>query len=276
MKSAACGRVHRSEFSKPFMKIKSTQLIMKTSILMVVLATMAVFCACAQETPNGPGQANSRYGSNSKQVPSSLIREKISLNSADMKQEQEQKKSGTSAGENQKPLETITLGAGCFWCVEAVYQRIKGVEKWTSGYMGGRTKNPTYKEVCTGFTGHAEVVQLEFDPTVITLDQILDIFWIAHDPTTLNRQGADVGTQYRSVIFYHTAEQKDKAMASRIKANTSGIYRKPIVTEISPASTFYPAEGYHQNYFNQNSNAGYCQVVIWPKLKKLGLPFKKD
>ncbi len=165
--------------------------------------------------------------------------------------------------------EVATLGAGCFWCTEAVIQRVEGVLTSTSGYMGGHTENPTYKDICTGTTGHAEVIQVEFDPSVISFAEVLDIFWQLHDPTTLNRQGADVGTQYRSAIFYHSEEQK--TIAEKSKAAAAPKFEDPIVTEISPASTFYKAEDYHQDYYNQNKFAGYCRVVISPKLKKLNL-----
>ena len=219
--------------------------------------------ACAQESST-TGDKSKKTGS----LPGDIIKEKITLEKSDMKE--------AETGQPGKNLEKVTIGGGCFWCVEAVFQRIKGIEKWTSGYMGGATKNPTYKEVCSGFTGHAEVVQLEFDPDVITFDQVLEVFWRAHDPTTLNRQGADRGTQYRSVIFYHSEEQKQKSLASKAKAEEEKLYNDPIVTEISPAVEFYPAEKYHQNYFNQNTSQGYCQFVIWPKLKKLGLPLRSD
>ena len=169
---------------------------------------------------------------------------------------------------------SITLGGGCFWCVEAVYQRIEGITKVTSGYMGGTVPNPTYKQINTGRTGHAEVVKVEFDPAKITLEKVLAVFWKAHDPTTLNRQGADIGTQYRSAIFYHNDADKTVAEKSMQAAGRSGEFRSPIVTEITPAATFYKAEGYHQNYFNLNANAPYCRAVIWPKLRKLGLKFK--
>jgi peptide-methionine (S)-S-oxide reductase len=169
----------------------------------------------------------------------------------------------------------ITLGGGCFWCVEAVYQRIDGITKVTSGYMGGTVPNPTYKQITTGRTGHAEVVKVEFDPAKITLEKVLAVFWKAHDPTTLNRQGADIGTQYRSAIFYHSDADKAVAQKSMKAANASGEFRNPIVTEITKASTFYKAEEYHQNYFNLNANAPYCRAVIWPKLRKLGLKFKE-
>ncbi len=169
----------------------------------------------------------------------------------------------------------ITFGGGCFWCVEAVYQRIEGITKVTSGYMGGTVPNPTYKQICTGRTGHAEVVKVEFDPAKLSLEKVLAVFWKAHDPTTLNRQGADVGTQYRSAIFYHNDADKAVAEKSMQAAGKSGEFRSPIVTEITRAGTFYKAEEYHQNYFNLNANAPYCRAVIWPKLNKLGLKFKK-
>jgi peptide-methionine (S)-S-oxide reductase len=159
--------------------------------------------------------------------------------------------------------------------VEAVYQRIEGVTKVTSGYMGGTVSNPTYKQICTGQTGHAEVVRVEFDPAKLSLEKVLAVFWKAHDPTTLNRQGADVGTQYRSAIFYHNEADKAVAEESMQVAGKSGEFRRPIVTEIARAGTFYKAEEYHQNYFSLNANAPYCRAVIWPKLNKLGLKFKK-
>ncbi len=164
--------------------------------------------------------------------------------------------------------DTITLGAGCFWCVEAVFQELKGVVSVTSGYMGGHVKNPSYKEVCNGTTGHAEVAQVVYDPNVITVDEILEVFWQTHDPTTLNRQGADVGTQYRSAIFFHNEQQRSRAEFYKEKLDKSGAFRAPIVTEITPASTFYVAENYHQDYYAQNGEQGYCQMVIRPKLEK--------
>lgn len=166
--------------------------------------------------------------------------------------------------------ETITLGAGCFWCVEAVFNQIDGVYSVTSGYMGGSVANPTYEQVCSGTTGHAEVVQVVYNPDKISTSEVLDWFWRLHDPTTLNRQGNDVGTQYRSAIFYETQEQKKAAETS--KAAVAGNFDDPIVTEITEASTFYPAENYHQDYYFQNKNKnGYCRLVIAPKLKKLDL-----
>jgi peptide-methionine (S)-S-oxide reductase len=171
-------------------------------------------------------------------------------------------------------LALATFGSGCFWCTEAVFLNVEGVEKVASGYSGGKVKNPTYKEVCSGLTGHAEVIQLTYDPSKVSYDQLLEIFWGTHDPTTLNRQGADEGTQYRSVIFYHNDEQKTIAEAYKKKLDESGAFDKPIVTEISPISTFYIAEDYHQNYYNLNGNAPYCSFVIRPKLDKFKKVFK--
>src|SRR6187551_3217253 len=175
---------------------------------------------------------------------------------------------------NMKGLQLATFGSGCFWCTEAVFQQVDGVEKVESGYAGGQVKNPTYKEVCSGLTGHAEVIQVAYDPKKVTYDELLEIFWQTHDPTTLNRQGADEGTQYRSVIFYHTPEQKKLAEEYKTKLDAEKIYRQPIVTEISAAQTFYKAEDYHQNYFNLNGNAPYCSYVIQPKLEKFKKVFK--
>ncbi len=165
-------------------------------------------------------------------------------------------------------MEKATLGAGCFWCIEAVFQKLDGVNDVVSGYMGGSAPNPTYQQVCTGATGHAEVVQLTFDPEVIGYQQILQVFWHTHDPTTLNRQGNDVGTQYRSAVFYHNQQQKEIAEELKQSLDAQKIWDQPIVTEIVPADTFYAAENYHQNYFNSNSQQPYCQLVINPKLKK--------
>lgn len=169
---------------------------------------------------------------------------------------------------NPSGLDTIILAAGCFWCVEAVFQDLKGVYQVKSGYTGGKTKNPDYHEVCGGMTGHAEALEVLFDPKIISLEQLLEVFWSTHDPTTLNRQGADKGTQYRSAIFYQNEEQKAVAMKSKAEVATK-FWDDPIVTEITKADIFYPAEDYHQNYYKQNSDAGYCQIVIAPKLVKL-------
>lgn len=164
--------------------------------------------------------------------------------------------------------EIATFGAGCFWCVEAVFQELRGVIKVESGYMGGTTPNPSYREVCTGQTGHAETTKITFDPSVISYDELLEVLWTTHDPTTLNRQGADAGTQYRSVIFYQNDEQKKIAEKSKAEVATT-IWDKPIVTQIVPATTFYEAEDYHQDYFANNQEAGYCQMVIAPKVLKV-------
>jgi peptide-methionine (S)-S-oxide reductase len=161
-----------------------------------------------------------------------------------------------------------TLAGGCFWCLEAVYDQLKGVEDVVSGYAGGTAPNPTYKQVCTGSTGHAEVVQITFDPDVITYKDLLDVFFTIHDPTTLNRQGSDVGTQYRSAIFYHTPEQKATADQTIAALEQANVWPDPIVTEVTPLDTFYPAEDYHQEYFANNPNQGYCRVVIEPKVAK--------
>jgi peptide-methionine (S)-S-oxide reductase len=169
---------------------------------------------------------------------------------------------------NNGITETATFGAGCFWCVEAVFQEMKGVTKVTSGYSGGTVKNPGYKEVCAGLTGHAEVCQIEFNPSEVSFKELLEAFWQTHDPTTLNRQGNDAGTQYRSVIFYHNETQKHLAEKYKDELNKSGAFDKPIVTAIDPFTVFYPAEDYHQNYFNQNGDAPYCQYVIQPKVDK--------
>jgi peptide-methionine (S)-S-oxide reductase len=161
-----------------------------------------------------------------------------------------------------------TFGSGCFWCTEAIFQDVEGVTKVVSGYMGGKVKNPTYKEVCSGLTGHAEVIQVSYDSSTISYPELLEIFWKTHDPTTLNQQGADVGTQYRSVVFYHDDEQRLLAEKYKNQLDKAGAFSNPIVTEISPASTFYVAEDYHQNYYNLNGKAPYCTFVIAPKLEK--------
>lgn len=172
----------------------------------------------------------------------------------------------------QKNLEKATFGAGCFWCVEAIYELVKGIEYVESGYSGGHVENPSYKEVTTGTTGHAEVARIHFDPDVISYEELLEVLWHTHNPTTLNRQGNDVGPQYRSVIFYHNEEQKEIAEKSLKKTDESDLWDDPIVTKIQPLENYYVAENYHQNYFENNPNAGYCSIVIAPKVKK----FKKE
>ena len=171
-------------------------------------------------------------------------------------------------------LETATFGAGCFWCVEAVYLQVEGVHAVVSGYTGGTTVNPTYQAVCMGMTGHAEVAQIQFDSDVISYEELLEVFWHTHDPTTLNRQGADVGTQYRSAIFCHTEAQQQIAEKSKAEMDASDMWDAQIVTEITPIDVFYPAEDYHQNYFQLNPNQPYCQFVIHPKMRKFTKDFK--
>ena len=166
-------------------------------------------------------------------------------------------------------IEQATFGAGCFWCVEAVFEQLDGVIDVRSGYTGGSTENPTYEDICTGNTGHAEVIQIDFDSTLISYDKLLDIFWKSHDPTTLNHQGADTGTQYRSAIYIHSETQNELARKSKDAADKMKLYSDPIVTEISPLAKFYIADNYHQDYYRINKNAPYCQLVIRPKLDKL-------
>lgn len=173
---------------------------------------------------------------------------------------------------NHDTIAIATLGNGCFWCTEAIFQRLQGVLSVTSGYSGGQVPHPTYKEVCTGTTGAAECLQITYNPAVISFPELLEVFWKTHDPTTLNRQGADVGTQYRSVIFYHDEEQRRIAGDYKAQLDASGVFASPIVTTLEPFAAFYPAENYHQNYYNDNTGQGYCQFVIRPKLEK----FKKE
>jgi len=185
----------------------------------------------------------------------------------------------TYAMNSSEKMDTITLGAGCFWCTEAVFQQIKGVVSVTSGYSGGKISNPTYREVSSGLTGYAEVIQLVYDKSVISLEDILKVFFRTHNPTTLNRQGADVGTQYRSAIFYQNDAQRKIAEKVKQNLNEAAIWEDSIVTEITPFKAFYKAEEYHQNYYNNNPNQGYCQFVIVPKLEKFNQLFeelKKD
>jgi peptide-methionine (S)-S-oxide reductase len=169
-----------------------------------------------------------------------------------------------------------TFGAGCFWCVEAIYQDLRGIHSVVSGYSGGHVENPSYQAVCTGETGHAEVVQIEFDPDVISFEKLLYIFWRTHDPTTLNRQGADTGTQYRSAVFYHDAAQQAAALASMAEAEASDLWENPIVTQVTALENFYAAEEYHQNYFKNNPNQPYCAMVINPKVRKFRAAFLEE
>ena len=180
----------------------------------------------------------------------------------------------TPAKETSHKLATATFGAGCYWCTEAQFQQLKGVEKVESGFAGGHVPNPTYKQVCDGTTGHAEVCNITYDPAVITFDELLAAFWTCHDPTTLNRQGNDVGTQYRSAIFYHNEEQKKKSEEYKKKLNDEKAWANPVVTEIAPFTIFYKAEDYHQNYYNENGSQPYCSFVIGPKVDKFKKVFR--
>ncbi|MGE5318233.1 MAG: peptide-methionine (S)-S-oxide reductase MsrA [Chloroflexota bacterium] len=175
---------------------------------------------------------------------------------------------------SEKSTDTATFGSGCFWCTEAIFQQLKGVDTVLPGYSGGRRPNPTYEQVSSGATGHAEVTQIIFDPSVISFDDLLEVFWKSHDPTTLNRQGADVGTQYRSVIFYHNARQKEIAEQYKKKLNEAHAFPSPVVTEITQFQAFYPAEDYHVNYYNNNKHAPYCTFVIQPKVDKVREVFR--
>jgi peptide-methionine (S)-S-oxide reductase len=175
----------------------------------------------------------------------------------------------TSAQASANETEKATFGSGCFWCAEALFQQLKGVQTVISGYSGGSVENPTYKEICTGMTGHAEVIQVTFDPKIVSYQELLEVFWRTHDPTTLNRQGNDVGTQYRSVIFYHTDRQRQLAERYREKIDAAHVFSKPLLTEIALFTIFYPAEDYHQNYYFNHAQQPYCRSIIGPKLDKL-------
>lgn len=213
---------------------------MKTTLNISVLILLVLFLACSDK---------------------SISKDTLTLDNKDI--------------ENMENLEIATFGAGCFWCIEAVFQELKGVHAVKSGYMGGEVKNPTYEQVCSGTTGHAEVAQIHYDPSVITFKELLEVFWKTHDPTTLNRQGNDVGTQYRSAIFYHNSEQKELAEKYKSELNNQEVFPKPIVTEITLASQFYEAENYHQNYYANNPSQGYCAYVIAPKLEKFRKVFQE-
>jgi peptide-methionine (S)-S-oxide reductase len=214
----------------------------QSSVFLAVISSLALFSASCEARPQEPNNKN-------KIMSAEII-------------------------PNGKKTDTATFGTGCFWCTEAVFQELKGVIKAVSGYTGGHVANPSYEEVCTGTTGHAEALEIIYDPSVITYDELLEVFWEAHDPTSLNKQGNDVGTQYRSAIFYHNAEQKDKAEHYKAELNKSGAYDKPIVTEISPYTKFYAAEDYHQNYYNTHGSQPYCYLVIRPKVEKFEKVFK--
>ena len=178
--------------------------------------------------------------------------------------------------ETKQSFETATFGAGCFWCTETIFEELKGVENVVSGYSGGHQLDPTYQEICTGTTGHAEVIQITYDPEIISFKGLLEVFWEVHDPTTLNQQGADIGTQYRSVIFYHSGQQKEEAEFYKNRLSQDKVFLNPIVTEISQAKVFYNAEKYHQDYYLRNTEQRYCRLVITPKLEKFKKVFAND
>lgn len=196
------------------------------------------------------------------------------LNSCAQKDNNAKISNSTMSNSTNVPSDTATFGNGCFWCTEAIFQQLEGVIKVTSGYSGGNVANPTYEQVTSKTTGHAECLSIIFDPKKISFDELLEVFWKTHDPTTLNRQGNDIGTQYRSVVFYHDEEQKSKAQQYKTELDKSGAFDKPIVTTLEPFKIFYPAEDYHQNYYNNNTSQGYCQYVIRPKLEKFEKVFK--
>jgi peptide-methionine (S)-S-oxide reductase len=198
----------------------------------------------------------------------------LSINACAQPQKKETTKQKPQIKSSSMGTETITFGSGCFWCTEAIFQQVKGVEKVVSGYSGGHVVNPTYEQVCEKNTGHAEVCQLTFDPSQVSVDELLEIFWQTHDPTTLNQQGNDIGPQYRSVVFYHNENQKERAEFFLNELSKSGAFEKPIVTTIEPYKNFYKAENYHQNYYNQNGSQPYCYFVIRPKVEKFEKAFK--
>jgi peptide-methionine (S)-S-oxide reductase len=234
-----------------FLEVSFMQTRIVTSILMLVVMAQLIVPALAAEPTT------------SKKTKSA--KEKTAEASVDAKE-----------SESPARLEEATFGSGCFWCAEAVFQQIRGVKSVVSGFSGGELKNPSYQEVLTGLTGHAEVVEITFDPEVISYDELLEVFWKSHDPTRLNEQGPDHGTQYRSVIFYHSEEQKAAAEKSKQKHTRPGRTAPKIVTEITKFSEFYPAEEYHQDYFKKNPRADYCQTFIRPKVNKVKKEFKEQ
>jgi len=222
------------------------------------------------------GVCSSCFQNSTSQTLKDADAEKLSANTTSKLTSDNMKKENVLSAEAAQAagLEVATFGAGCFWCVEAIFQDLKGVQSVVSGYAGGHVDNPSYKAVCNGTTGHAEVAQIVYDPNVISFEQLLEVFWTTHNPTTPNQQGADIGTQYRSVVFYHSPAQQASAEKSKAAVAPS-IWSAPIVTEISPYNNYYPAEDYHQNYYNLNPNQGYCRAVINPKVAKFRKKFAK-
>lgn len=231
--------------------VPATKITNMKGLLSISFVAISAFFSCGQQAPASTAVKNN----DAKKINTTNTRTMTN----------------TSTGKK----DTATLANGCFWCTEAIFEQLEGVESATSGYTGGQVVNPTYKEVCTGETGHAECLQIVYDPAKISFDELLEVFWETHDPTTLNRQGNDIGTQYRSGIFYHNEEQKQKAEKYKTELDKSGAFDKPIVTEIVPFTKFYPAEDYHQQYFENNEGANpYCKIVIRPKVDKFRKVFK--
>jgi peptide-methionine (S)-S-oxide reductase len=250
----SCGLQNERDYKIKLQKFMTANLKhtgMNTALSWMMMAVTA-FTSCAQQSSSTNKLTNNNTN--------------MSNTSTETNQETTVTKTGN---------DTATFANGCFWCTEAVFEELEGVISATSGYTGGKTENPTYKQICTGQTGHAEALQIVYDPKKISFDELLEVFWETHDPTTLNQQGADVGTQYRSGIFYHNEEQKQKAEKYKAELDKSGAFNKPIVTEITPFSKFYAAEDYHQQYFENNENTNpYCKIVIRPKLDKFRKVFK--
>ena len=241
-------------------------LLTLSTIVSIALVVAAVGCS----NFSGSDIATAPVDPNSTPAPPDEV---TSQDHDDNNQTKEDDVNPTSQAEPETGVQVATFGNGCFWCTEAVFQRLKGVEKVTSGYSGGHVKNPTYEQVCDKTTGHAEVIQITYDADVISFKELLEVFWKTHDPTTPNQQGNDIGPQYRSAIFYHNESQRELAETYKKKLDESGAFRAPIVTEITKFDAFYPAENYHQNYFNLNPRQGYCSFVIAPKVEKFKAAF---
>ena len=258
---------------------------MKTHLIAATLGFAAIFGVAnlaSAQTESGSAQPSPKLTTTTKKSTASkkatttkkataTKKSTTTKKATTMETEADKKTEEKPAEAKEKPkVEIATFGGGCFWCMDAVFVRVKGVKLVISGFAGGTVPNPTYEMVCTGMTGHAEVVQIAFDPNIVSFDKLLDVFWKAHDPTTLNEQGPDEGTQYRSVIFYHSEAQRKAALASCKKLMSSRVLSWPVVTQLVPFTTFYPAEQYHQNYFDNNPFAPYCQTTIVPKLEAIG------
>ena len=247
----------------PITRTLSTAMSTRLPLLVLLLLVPA----CSEGTVTGAPSATGSPDAPAAERPAQLKPKRVADEKADADK-------GEPVTKTEPTLAKATFGAGCFWCVEAVFQRLEGVAAVESGYTGGHVENPTYREVCNGTTGHAEVAQITYDPSKVTFKELLEVFFKTHDPTTLNRQGADVGTQYRSAIFFHDDAQRQEAEAVKQALDASGAFGAPIVTEIAELGTYYKAEDYHQNYFNLNPNQGYCRAVVGPKVEKFKKVFK--